>query len=87
MTEVELSPKEFEALLERVGPDQQKQAATLMPAGRYRFTLDPVTFWVDQKKVERHRLQALVARLMSGWKDTLTEPTLQKLRAILAVEE
>lgn len=82
MTDLELTPKEFAALLERVGDDVVLRDCTVTK-GRYAFTIHPVTFFVNAKKWEHYKLQALVARLSSGWKDTLTEPTLMKLRAML----
>lgn len=83
MTDIQLTPREYEALLERLGPDAKDT-----PGDRdlylYHVHLHPVTFWVNAEKWERHKLHALLAKLSSGWKDTLTEPTLQKLRALLA---
>ena len=84
LTDVELTPKEFDGLLERLGPDQQTLAQIMRPGNRYEILLAPIVFHVDQQDYQRHRLQALVAKFSSGWKDVLTEPTLVKLRAILA---
>lgn len=83
MTDIRLTPVEYEALLFRLGPEQNEQGRRLQPADRYRFTLDPVTFWVTQHDWEQHLLRGLLHNCAAKWKDVLTEPTLQKLRALL----
>lgn len=88
MTDLELTPKEFAALLERLG-DQSGAPDTYSDGriGRYCIGIHPVMFFVNGHKWEHYKLQALLAKLSSGWKDTLTEPTLVKLRALLAADD
>ena len=85
MTDLPLTPKEFDGLFERLGPTHQARARTLThDLSRYEIELSPITFFVDRCAYERHLLQALVAHFSSKWKDVLTEPTLVTLRALLA---
>lgn len=82
--DLELTPKEFDGLLERLGPEHQASAQHPRLSGRYEILLMPICFCVDQQDYQRHQLQGLLAKFSSGWKDVLSEPTLVKLRAILA---
>ena len=82
--EIELTPKEFDGLLERLGSVHQDAACVPMRGNQYEIRLSPIRFYVDQQDYQRHQLQGLLAKFSSGWKDVLSEPTLVKLRAILA---
>ena len=84
ITNVELTPKEFDGLLERLGPEHQASAQHPRLSGRYEILLMPICFCVDQQDYQRHQLQVLVAKFSSGWKNVLSEATLVKLRAALA---
>ena len=83
LTPLELTPKEFLGLLERLGPDHQERARHTR-SGSYEIWLSPIRFYVERHAYERHQLQGLLAKFASGWKDVLTEGTLIKLRALLA---
>lgn len=84
MTDLELTPKEFDGLLERLGPSHQEWARQPMSGGRFEIRLSPICFWVDHDDYEHHQLRTLLHHFSSKWKDVLTEPTLVKLRALLA---
>ena len=84
MMDLELTPEEFDGLWERLPASRDDATQGRRVGTRYEIRLEPICFWVDQDDYERHQLRRLLHRFSSGWKGVLTEPTLVKLRALLA---
>ena len=80
---IRLSAMEFAALMERTGKTVALNSNDYHSNDYHFVTIFPVTFWVARREWEEHNLRMLLHNCAAKWKDVLTEPTLQKLRAIL----
>jgi len=76
---IRLSAVEMASLMERLG------LTVLLTSDEYGFwDVFPVRFWVSSREWQEHNLRIILHNCQAKWKDVLTEPTLVKLRALLA---